>query len=356
MVYSQEPKGSKRNRSNSGDSQTRGSQNTNGKKPKPLSSSSQVSSNLLEGASQYALPGSTANPIQPDSKYKDAEFGINPPSKDVQMGKHTDSRRDPSNRMLDRVARVLHNKIPQPKREKTPHLALVKLGKDIHIAGNSGGKHVSSVDAKAATEEMLNITESGATQQRNRWIRKDISKLSALRAGTYHSGENESGDLNEIRDAIQTNSSMHWHQRDGVEPSNGSKHGEMALHEPISQYARKNRQDEDNNKKDIYVGGVQKDCLFCHWAHAILNEYVYKDLGYQVMTSGTHGTPFPGWIAPQELLDNKEALAVFKEKLKTLNQINKSESWLMDNDGKVSFHGKYDKPEYHQYPYPSDSE
>ena len=49
--------------SNSGNSQTRGSQNTNAKKSEPLSSFSQVSSNVLERASLYDPVGSTTTKL-----------------------------------------------------------------------------------------------------------------------------------------------------------------------------------------------------------------------------------------------------------------------------------------------------
>ncbi|MEH2371975.1 hypothetical protein [Nostoc sp.] len=360
MTYSQqtpEERGLKRGRDSSERSPTPGSQKKTPKTDgsKAFSSSKLLRSNLLERLS----PAPSANPIQGEvPKYKDAEVGINPPSTDVQMGESTDSHRDPSTRMLDRVGRLLHAKIPQRKSDKTPHLASVKLGKDIYIAGNSGKKNVSLANSTTAEEKMLEITAPEAkqkSQKGNQWIRQDISKLSALREGRYHSEEDQSGDLSEIKQAIENNS-MIWSQLNQPESSNGSKHGEMALHEPILKYANENRQSGDK-KKDIYVGGVQKDCLFCHWSHAILNKYVYADLGHEVMTSGTHGNVFPGWIAPQELLQNQEALAAFNEKLKTLDNTDKGVYWSMDNDGKVNCNGDYQKVEGNlQYPYGSDSE
>ncbi|MCC5654888.1 hypothetical protein LC609_35030 [Nostoc sp. XA013] len=340
IVDSQESKGStKRDRSNSGGSQTL---------PKPSSGSS---SNLPKNLKPSASSGSTANPIQQKSESTNA---INPPSTDVQMGQHMDSHRDPANRMLDRLGRVLHNGLP--KKDKSPHLALVKLDDKVHIAGNSGRKRVKS---RVSTKEILNITNSGATEEQELRFGKDISKLSALKKGTYHSGKDESDDLNEIQKAIETDS-MEWHQLDTSKPSKGSsKHGEMALHKPISEYAHQQDKDKGKKKKDIYVGGVQKDCLFCQWAHAILNKYVYEELGHQVITSGTHGIPFPGWIAPQELLENKKALEAFKEKLKTLKKGNDDESWSMDDGGKVTYsgnYGDYSKPKNDSHPYQSDSE
>ncbi|WP_319423511.1 hypothetical protein [Pleurocapsa sp. FMAR1] len=253
------------------------------------------------------------------------------------MGEEADFRRDPGNRALDKYSRMLHKEVLKGK-SKTPHVAMVELDGNIHAAGNSGKRRVTEDDSIEAQERILKITEPEATQDSQEHndderMKKDISKLSALREGTYHSDENESVNLRGIKEAIENNS-IQWHQLDKREQKNGSKHGEMALHEEISEHAGRNKRPQNKKKEDIYVGGVKKDCLFCQWAHAILNEYVYAELGYQVLTSGTHGEAFSNWIAPQELLDNEKALAAFKEKLEKLDHTDDSGTWEMEN-GKV---------------------
>lgn len=314
-----------------------------------LSSSNAESSNLLSKTNQNASLGSTANPIEAGKKYKDTEIGINLPSTEVQQGKFTDSRRDRPTRMLDRFSRVALTQLPEKKR--TPHLATTILDGKIHIAGNSGKRRVSSEHTDEVEEQMRNPAKlkSENEHKNEHRMEKDLSKLSALSAGKYDS-QDENGKLTEIKGGIETKS-IEWHQLD--KGGKGSKHGEMALHKPILKHARNNQQDK-NKKISIPIAGVKKDCILCHWTHDILNEYVYADLGHQVTTSGTHGDPFPGWIAPQELLDHEEARKAFEKKLKTLNT--GGEKWSMDKDGKVTASGNPKLTGNSHDSYESDSE
>ena len=247
------------------------------------------------------------------------------------MGEEINSRRNPGDRMLDRYNRMLHEEI-QKGDSKTPHLASVELNGAIHIAGNSGKKRVTKNDSSKAQERVLSVTEPGTKQDLKEYgdrYKKDKRKLLASRKGTYHP---EDDNLRRTTETI-VNGPKTWHQLDSG--GKGSLHGEMALHEPILEYIKQKPQNEEKDSERIYIGGVKKDCLFCHWTHAILNEHLYAEHKTKVETSGTHGYPFPGWKAPKPLLDNKKALEAFEEKLKELNKIDDSGQWSINN-GKVN--------------------
>ncbi|MBD2681281.1 MULTISPECIES: DUF4157 domain-containing protein [Nostoc] len=315
---------------------------------------------------EAASSRSKEKPARP--RYKEGEVLIIPPT-NVAMGEEIDSYRSIVTRMLDRIARLLlipeikepnNVKKVKPKDKfaiKTPHIAAVNLGGNIHLAGNSGDKSVRPLHAQEGIKRILEIVNAGP--ETSKWkgsskrTRRDLSKLLGLIEGKYHQGEVRSTELEEIATALKGNLDK-WHQVDRKEDGGGSVHGEMALHKPISDYAKENSQENNTNKTYIPVAGVKRDCLFCHWAHDILNQYVYAELGYEVLTAGTHGVPFPGWKAPQELMENKEALNAFKQRLESIKQ--EGSIWKMDNQGVVNHEGELAKLENQHDPYESDSE
>jgi hypothetical protein len=283
-------------------------------------------------------------------KYKDDEFNTVPPT-NVKLGETTNSRRDDFTRMLDRITRLLLDEKIIKRQEgkdefaiKTPHIAAVKLGKDIHLAGNTGNRYVRKLHSEKGIERILDIVNKGPDSQiwksSGRRTQKDLLKLSKLLRDEYHKGEVTLAQLQEIKTALEDSLSedsdkkVKWHQVDkkgtqveGQGKVKSSLHGEMALHKPISSYAKDNKIE---NKTHIPIAGVKKDCLFCHWAHDILNKHVYKNLGYEIITAGTHGIPFPFWEAPQELISSPEALQEFRDRLSLLEG-----AWTMDNNGIV---------------------
>lgn len=303
---------------------------------------------------------------QESRTYRDSDVEVNPPAIIVRQGEETHSRRDVVTRMLDRITRLLLNpaiKEPQTEKKvkpkdkfaiKTPHLAAVKLGKDIHIAGNSGDKRVRELHQKEGLNRVLVLVEKlehGAGDAGR--YEKDFRKLEMLLQARYHQGEDISDELNQIKVVLEGHL-LKWHQVDKKESDKGSVHGEMALHGPMLNHAKNNPRDKSAPKAPIPVAGVKRDCLFCQWAHAILNEHVYADLGYEISTAGTHGVPFPNWKAPQELMENNNALIAFKERLQDLNH--DGTLWTMDEAGKVTLDGHAEKINNSHDPYESESD
>lgn len=104
-------------------------------------------------------------------KYKESEVTL---PANVGMGEETNSYRSVDTRMLDRFTRLLlipeikelnNVKKVKPKEKfaiETPHIAAVKLGNDIHIAGNSGNKYVRPLHTQEGNKRILEIVDAGS--------------------------------------------------------------------------------------------------------------------------------------------------------------------------------------------------
>ncbi|MFJ9608058.1 hypothetical protein ACIRS1_17115, partial [Kitasatospora sp. NPDC101176] len=137
------------------------------------------------------------------------------------------------------------------------------------------------------------------------------------------------------------------------DPAAGSSSGTSRARDKGKQRA------EEPRLKPWPIGGRKRDCMACHWAHAVFNEYIAKDLGFVVVTGGTHGKIFGNWAAPECLMKHEQARAALTAKITgTSVQVKgKQESLLFGTDGRITAPEGYTPPlGQHDEPYLSDSE
>ncbi len=114
------------------------------------------------------------------------------------------------------------------------------------------------------------------------------------------------------------------------------QHGEMLLLDIL--FFDEQIKDIDPSKPrqrltQIFIGGALLDCLFCHWAHALFNEYVGPRKGIQVVTSGTHGSvPPTHWRVPLWMRAVPKALDDLRDRIMHM------EGWNYDQKGYLFRH------------------
>lgn len=106
------------------------------------------------------------------------------------------------------------------------------------------------------------------------------------------------------------------------------------------------------------IGGRKRDCMACHWAHAIFNEHIAKGLGFVVVTGGTHGKIFNGWAAPDCIKEHPKAMAALEAKITGTEVPTKEGGKKLDfvNGVIVAPQGYTPAQGAHDEPYISDSE
>ncbi|MFG3107205.1 hypothetical protein [Streptomyces tendae] len=238
-----------------------------------------------------------------------APQGVNPPDLAMKPGEESHSELGRDSRMLNRMARYM---MDAPRGEEgrsirdvgTPHLALTVIGNQVHVAGNSG----MSPEEQAAAVERLDSaglrTKAGAGDH-------DAKKLVALMDGK--TSGSDSGTLAAVKGAVTQPGGMQWHN--AHKPSRGVVHGEMALLDEIAKAMQSDPKDKSAGLQDWPISGRKRDCLACHWAHAIFNTHIANPLGYRIVSAGTHGGVFPNWKMPGWMLANSAAASAMKKKL-----------------------------------------
>lgn len=251
--------------------------------------------------------------------------GVIFPSDTIQPGGETDSLRDPSTRMLDRVARLMG------KETDSPHLAVVLINDQILIAGNTGRKRVSGVQ-KLAAEEVIKIVklliDLPLVDDRTK---KDRRKLRALMTGDYQRVHpDDAVKLDLIKEKLKA---LCWKSVDDQGHKVGkvttSLHGEMALLDEVKTYIMSHPNPAPNPIIRIPLSGVKRDCLFCQWAYALFNTYIAEPKGYKVITAGTHGNAYLNWEAPKWMFAN----ATILDEMRTL-VASKAQGKLKVNQGR----------------------
>lgn len=242
---------------------------------------------------------------------------VTAPDLDLEAGHEVHSELDAPTRMLNRVARIMmgahyadDGSLPLG-RAGTPHLALTVIDGKVHIAGNTG---MSKGKRDAATARLQEALAGGG---------HDEKKLVALLNGGYgtrHSGTGGAAagaHLDAIKDAVRNPAGLEWHNTVKGPGAKGVVHGEMALLDSVAESMRRKPNPRPGQLQDWPVGGRKRDCIACHWAHAIFNTHVAKGLGYRIVTSGSHGGFFPNWKMPAWMVDNAAAKAAMQAKVKS---------------------------------------
>ena len=240
-----------------------------------------------------------------------------PPSLFVEPGTSTQSRRTPSARMLDRMARRMMRNVGgdfMTQREVgTPHIALTLIGDKVFVAGNTNWTKDKREEALARLTRKLTIQipENDSDPLKKR-AAKDERKFSALKAQAYWAeaysanlpriDEEETRRLAIIREAIQdgrisfvdTGKTRKW-----------AIHGEMQLlNDAMAEMIE--HPNPTPARKSWSIGGRKRDCLACHWAFALFNQYIANPHGYDVHSGGTHGRLFGGWKMPDWMTSQQD--------------------------------------------------
>lgn len=237
---------------------------------------------------------------------KPAPDGITPPSGVLAAGSEVHSEVDVTTRMLNRMSRVMMGaKYDEPGSMSlgavgSPHLALTLIDGQVHIAGNTGMKAVKRTAAMARLNEQAMRAGDG----------HDEKKLVSLLDGSYlHEHPDHAADLRAIETAVRNPQQLQWANTANKAPGGGKIHGEMALLDKVKAAMEARPHPVPGALKDWPVGGRKRDCVACHWAHAIFNRFIAEPHGYRIVTAGSHGGFFPGWEMPQWMKDHPDAKA-----------------------------------------------
>ncbi|MFJ2955660.1 nucleic acid/nucleotide deaminase domain-containing protein [Streptomyces sp. NPDC087270] len=260
-----------------------------------------------------------AGPATGERQKRPSPGQVTAPDLDLAAGQEVHSELDVPTRMLNRVARVMMGAhyaddggLPLG-RAGTPHLALTVIDGKVHIAGNTG---MSQGKRDAA---LGRLTEALAGPGGH-----DEKKLAALLSGGYGKRHAETGDatahahLDAIKKAVADPESLTWHNTvKAPGPKQAKVHGEMALLDAVARSMRERPNPRPGELQDWPIGGRKRDCIACHWAHAVFNTHIANALGYRIVTSGSHGGFFPNWRMPAWMVDNAEAKAAMKQKVES---------------------------------------
>lgn len=249
------------------------------------------------GPDLHGYPDARSVPVYVKAKYR-----LKPTSK------KTRGPRGPGLRALDRTARVLMTDMPEAS---TPHLATAPIGGSLHVAGNTGNRHVTATDATRGLAALRGALDPGARLPEGRRARKDAIKLRALQSGDYrahHAASNRG--LGELSAALTA--PPNWHN---VGQSAGdAEHGEMTVLADLDRDLRAHPNPGPNPiVRDL--GGVKLACGACKLAFEAYNQLIAAPLGYSIKVSGTHGGFYLGWRAPDVIWNHEAALAYVESNL-----------------------------------------
>ncbi|MEV7659991.1 DUF4157 domain-containing protein [Streptomyces anulatus] len=232
--------------------------------------------------------------------------GITAPSDALAAGDEVHSEVDVTTRMLNRMSRVMMGaKYDEPGSMSlgavgSPHLALTLIDGQVHIAGNTGmkaGKRTAAMDR--LNEQALRSSDG-----------HDEKKLASLLDEDYlNEHPDHAEDLRAMVNAVRDPQQLQWANTGNKAPGGGKIHGEMALLDKVKTAMEAKPHPVPDGLKDWPIGGRKRDCVACHWAHAIFNQFIAEPKGYRVVTAGSHGGFFPGWEMPQWMKDHSSAKA-----------------------------------------------
>ncbi|WP_433296789.1 hypothetical protein ACQPZQ_16945 [Pseudonocardia sp. CA-142604] len=202
-------------------------------------------------------------------------------------------------RMTDRIARIVYDAVAHTN---TPHVAASDVaGAGMLLAANSGKRGLSEEAQTAGIDHLLDVGTRGESQltygrksEHQLW---DQTKYRALLTGDYQRAHpDHAEELGRIAAAVTQG--PRW--EDGPEDeANGSVHGEMTLAGEQIESWRRNRWPLGEGKiKEVAMGGVKSACGACQWTIDAVNEHIGKELGYELVASGSHGQLFSGWTLP----------------------------------------------------------
>lgn len=279
-------------------------------------------------ADLHGYPDAGSVPVYVKKKYR-----IKPTSK------KTKGPRGPGLRALDRTARVLMTDMPEAA---TPHLATAPIGGSLHVAGNTGKRHVSTTDATHGLAALRGALDPGARLPEGRRARKDAIKLRALQSGDYrahHAASNRG--LGELSAALTRPPT--WHNVD--QSAGDAEHGEMTVLADLDRDLRAHPNPGPNPiVRDL--GGVKLACGACKLAFEAYNQFIAGPLGYSIKVSGTHGGFYLGWRTPDVIWNNPAAQAYVRNRL--------PDGGVLDNQGVLR--GISDSTSGYHDPEESDSE
>lgn len=237
---------------------------------------------------------------------KPAPDGITSPSEALAAGDEVHSEVDVTTRMLNRMSRVMMGaKYDEPGSMSlgavgSPHLALTLIDGQVHIAGNTGMKAGKRTAAMDRLNEQAMRASGG----------HDEKKLVSLLDGDYlDEHPDHAADLDAIGNAVRDPQQLQWANTANKAPGGGKIHGEMALLDKVKTAMEAEPHPVPEGLKDWPIGGRKRDCVACHWAHAIFNKFIAEPNGYRIVTAGSHGGFFPGWEMPQWMKDHPAAKA-----------------------------------------------
>lgn len=267
---------------------------------KTESGSGDLSKPLTSGVVQRATYGKA----DPNQKYKDRKY------KRVKNNKQDKGNKvgmkDEKMQVLQEFAYDLQTQIEkETKHQIGPHLAVSVLHKHLYVAINTTIKGDSPVPT--------DILEAHALKLVKIWekaLPKDKKNDSAFTHGVRWL----------VTAGLQTIKG--FGRQDEID--NRSLHGEMRILKHLDESGKLDNlkakhQRTDGFKKVIRLGGTQLDCSDCHQTehggsngtkHSENNRNFggiqsYDDKfdakGYQIMSPGTHGNSFPGWVHPMTL-------------------------------------------------------
>ncbi|MFF7097900.1 DUF4157 domain-containing protein [Streptomyces rubradiris] len=237
---------------------------------------------------------------------KPAPAGITAPSAALAAGDEVHSEVDVTTRMLNRMSRVMMGaKYDEPGSMSlaavgSPHLALTLIDGQVHIAGNTGMKAGKRTAAANRLSEQAIRGSDG----------HDERKLTSLLDGGYaNEHADHADDLRAIAEAVRDPERLQWANTANKAPGGGKIHGEMALLDRVKTAMEAKPHPDPEGLKDWPIGGRKRDCIACHWAHAVFNRFIAEPNGYRIATAGSHGGFFPGWEMPQWMKDHAAAKA-----------------------------------------------
>ena len=242
---------------------------------------------------------------------------VNLPQKERNVPIH--SHRNAMTRMLDRMGRVMLEGMS--KSHQTPHLAVAMIGGKLHIAGNTGKRYVTDKQKTDAWNKVVGVAKGTDTSSNV----VDQKKLQALTRGDYQKSHPDlEDDLNELQKILQTGKPDPVWKNVGIKSPNkgksavpgksttGSIHGEMELLNNVKAQIQKDGPNKLPVTVPFNIGGIKRDCIWCHYAYEVFNDKIAKPAKYEVRSGGTHANPYPGWQAPKWMLDTSGAETAMK--------------------------------------------
>ncbi|MEV5757136.1 hypothetical protein ACWGJV_17520 [Streptomyces tendae] len=222
--------------------------------------------------------------------------------------------RSPELRMLDRLARLGMDQIPQGG---TPHLATsVMPNGRLGIAGNTGRNHVTEDQRDNINHELAGVRDESVPPYGDRRMDKDLFKVRAAQAGDYFEGDYNRPQLGAVVNAMGRPdwSGSRVGDNNGDKP--GSHHAELTLLGQHVAHWKANPRTGEQVLKSVDVGGVKLACAACQWAFEAANQFIGSKYGYRAVVSGAHGMLFRNWIMPKWLAEIPAARKYVEDRIK----------------------------------------